>query len=51
MTLGPFDAGLVATGIVSGAGSTFFADVFRGDNLCSLAVGAGVEGMLIEAES
>ena len=50
MTLGPLDAGVAATGTVSGAGSTFFANVFRGDNLCSLAVGTGVEGTLIEAE-
>ena len=50
MTFGPLGVGVAMTAVVSGAGSAFFADVFRGDNLLSLAVGSGVERQLVEAE-
>ena len=50
MTLGPLDAVVAPAGLGSGASSAFFADVFRGDNLFSLAVGTGLEVRLVEAE-
>lgn len=43
-TLGPFGVGVAATGWLSDAGSTFFVDVFCGDNLISLAVATGEQG-------
>jgi hypothetical protein len=43
MTFGPLDAGVATAGLVSGIDSAVFADVFRGDNLISLAVRRGVE--------
>lgn len=44
------DARVRVSGLGSGVESTFFADVFRGDNLLSLAVGRDVEGRLIETQ-
>ncbi len=43
MTFGPLGTAVETTGLVSGSVSTFFADIFRVDNLFSLAVGGDME--------